>query len=176
MCKAWKLCIGLVLSCLLSFQALAQIEMERQSVPSQGLSIEIPKGFVLMSEEMKSVKYPARSAPSVIYTDEQGTVNIAWTVGEFPLPAEQLEQYKDAIVQSIPNYQPSVETVTIDDGKKAFIISFTVKAIDTDVYNAILLTSNNGKSAMFTFNSTVALLDTYKDAGKASLLSIKFDK
>lgn len=176
MSKTWKLCVGLVFGSLLSVQAMAEIEMERRAVPEQGLSIEVPKEFTVMSDEIKAVKYPTQNAPKVVYTDATSKVNIAWTIGEFPLPAEQLTQYKDMIVQSIANYSPEAEEVKIADGKQAYIISFTIQAPDAEIYNAMLLTSNEGQSAMFTFNSTVDMLDTYKEAGRAALLSIKFEK
>lgn len=176
MSKTWKLCVGLVLGGLLSVQAMAQVEMERRAVPEQGISIEVPKAFTVMSDELKAVKYPSQNAPKVVYTDDTSKVNIAWTIGEFPLPAEQLAQYKDMITQSIANYQPAVEEVVIDGDKQAFIISFNIQAPDAEIYNAMLLTSNKGQSALFTFNSTADLVDTYKDAGRAALLSIQFDK
>lgn len=54
-----------------SFQASAQVDMVRQQLPEQGISIDIPKGFTPMDEMMKKMKYPSENRPNVIFTDEK---------------------------------------------------------------------------------------------------------
>ena len=62
------------------------------------------------------------------------------------------------------------------DGHKAWLITFRSQAADTDILNMLLVTSENDKAVQAAFNMTKDLEGQYKDVGRASLLSIKFDK
>ncbi|GKX57355.1 hypothetical protein SOASR030_34670 [Leminorella grimontii] len=174
--KTWKWLFSISLSLFFSFQAAAQVEMENQKIPSQGISINVPKGFTPMDEAMKKVKYPSENRPAVVFTDERGKVNVALSAGKAPLKAEQLNTYKDYMLQAMRNYHPAAESVTIDGNRKAWLIHFTSKAIDTDIHNAMLVTSYKDKMVLVAFNCTADLWSTYKSSVKASLLSIKFDE
>ncbi|SQI44422.1 Uncharacterised protein [Leminorella richardii] len=174
--KTWKWVFGAACGMLFSFQASAQVDMVRQQLPEQGISIDIPKGFTPMDEMMKKMKYPSENRPNVIFTDEKGKVNVAINAGMAPLRAEQLDVYKDFMLKAMSNYQPTAEEVTLDGGKKAWLISFVSKAVDTDIHNTMLVTSVKDKAVIAAFNATKDQWDIYKDSVKPSLLSIKFEE
>lgn len=93
--KALKGIFSVAIGLVFSIQAQAQILMERQQIPEQGISLNIPKGFLRMDETMKKYKYPSDNRPQVVFTNERGTVNLAMSVGILPLKIEQLDGYKD---------------------------------------------------------------------------------
>ncbi|CRG51413.1 Uncharacterised protein [Yersinia wautersii] len=168
----FSVAIGLVFS----IQVQAQILMERQQIPEQGISLNIPKGFLRMDETMKKYKYPSDNRPQVVFTNERGTVNLAMSAGILPLKIEQLDGYKDLLLHAMRNYQPAAESVIVDKGQKAWLLNFISKAIDTDIHNVMLITSFMDRGVIIAFNSTEELWNTYSDSAKASLLSITFDR
>lgn len=174
--KTWKWLFSITLSLFFSFQAVAQVAMENQKIPEQGISIDIPKGFTPMDEAMKKIKYPSENRPTVVFTDERGKVNVALSAGMAPLKAEQLDTYKDLMLQAMRNYQPTAESVTVDGNRKAWLLSFVSKAVDTDIHNAMLIISFKDKLVIAAFNATKDQWDTYRDSVKPSLLSIKFNE
>ncbi len=53
--KALKGIFSVAIGLVFSIQAQAQILMERQQIPEQGISLNIPKGFLRMDETMKNI-------------------------------------------------------------------------------------------------------------------------
>ncbi|GKX61160.1 hypothetical protein [Leminorella grimontii] len=149
--------------------------MERQQLPELGISLNIPKGFTLMDDEMRKTKYPYEGGPSIVFSDATRDINIAINAGAVPMSVEQVNDYKIAVTSAMSSYQASAESVTIDGGRKAWIIGVTSKAMDTDIRNIIMVTSFRDKLTIVAFNCPQEQWDTYKDSAKAALLSIKFD-
>nr|WP_255430631.1 hypothetical protein [Xenorhabdus sp. TS4] len=158
------------------FKTLAKVSLERQQVPKHALSIKIPKGFTLMDEKSKRLKYPSMrdSNEKVIFTDERGKVNIIISAETVSMLPEQLDMFTDSLVKMMPNYQPLLQKVTVD-GKDARIIDFISSAMDTDIHNKMLTTSFNGKAVIVSFNTTVDEWEQYKDVSTDILLSLKFE-
>ncbi|CAM3785990.1 hypothetical protein [Xenorhabdus thuongxuanensis] len=173
--KMWKL-LPIIFILFLPFKTLAKVSLERQQVPKHALSIKIPKGFILMDEKSKRLKYPSMrdSNEKVIFTDERGKVNIIISAGTVSMFPEQLDMFTDSLVKLMPNYQPSLQKVTVD-GKDARIIDFISRAMDTDIHNKMLTTSFNGKAVIVSFNTTVDEWEQYKDVSTDILLSLKFE-
>ncbi|MBS9424845.1 hypothetical protein EAE90_14495 [Photorhabdus caribbeanensis] len=150
--------------------------MERQQIPKHALSIKIPKGFTLMDEKYKKLKYPSMrdNNEKVIFTDKRGKANIIISSGIVSMLPEQLDMFTDSLVKLMPNYQPSLKKVIVD-GKDARIIDFISSAMDTDIHNKMLTTSFNGKAVIVSFNTTVDEWEQYKDVSADILLSLKFE-
>ncbi|MDC9616272.1 hypothetical protein PSI19_20970 [Xenorhabdus khoisanae] len=170
----WKL-LPIIFILFLPFKTLAKISLERQQIPKHSLSIKIPKGFTLMDEKYKKLKYPStQDNEKVIFTDERGKVNIIISFGTVSMLPEQLDLFTNSLVKLMPNYQPSVKKVTVD-GMDARIIDFISSAMDTDIHNKMLTTSFKDKAVIVSFNATIDEWEQYKNVSKDILLSLKFE-
>lgn len=174
--KPWKWLFSAALGLFFSFQAVAQIEMERQQLPELGISLNIPKGFTLMDDEMRKAKYPYEGGPNIVFSDTTGDINVAINAGAVPMSAEQVNDYKIAVTSAMNSYEASAESVIIDGERKAWIISVTSNVMDTKIRNVMMVTSFRDKLTIVAFNCPKDQWDTYKDSAKASLLSIKFNE
>lgn len=163
------------LALFVTFSATAGMMLERKAVPELKLSIEIPTSMSPMSEEMAKVKYPSENRPQVIYGDEKGKASLGITAGRNPLPADKIDEFKDVMLKMMETLKPKAEAVTVD-GHKAWILTFSVQAPDSEILNLMLITSQDGKAVQVAFNMTQDLVEQYQSAAKASLMSLKFDK
>lgn len=144
--------IFFLLCLFLSLNVSAQ-ELKEQFLFDGRLKISIPAEFSLMSEEMRNIKYPNYNPPTEVYTNEATTVNLA--LKALPVHSKTLIQLKEDFEKGFSNLNPEVKIITIN-GIEALKVSFVSKAIDTDIYNRmVIIPLLDGKTyAMFNFNMT----------------------
>lgn len=136
--------------------------------------LSVPAAFERMTDEMRAVKYPTNNPPQDVYTDEDGTVNVAASMKPMQAPpkiGDMVAAKSDAIgkVRKVSNWHDK-GTRTIN-GREFGFLEFTVGALDTDVYNYIYFTFDGGQLIMFTVNSTTGKLDAWKETLKAVVAS-----
>jgi len=56
-------------------------------------SIKIPKDFKIMKDEVVAVKYPSQNPPSLVYTNEEGNINIAFNLNDVSMKESEIEEY-----------------------------------------------------------------------------------
>ena len=120
-----------------------------------------------MPEKMLNRKYPNENRPKVVYSNEDGTVNVGFnhtaaTAESGDLP-KFMETFKTAYTNLYPTatwYRSGLEKV---NGKEVGVMELITPAIDTEVYNLIWFTDIGGKLALFTFNCTKGKLGDWKE-------------
>ncbi|GEC88697.1 MULTISPECIES: hypothetical protein [Brevibacillus] len=152
-------------------------KLEAKKVLNDKVEILIPKGFTVMSEEMAKVKYPTENRPSLIYTDEKGSINIAFSHTETPAQDSIIKDMKDPMKQAFSNmYQDATwyrdEVIQIN-GKNVGVFELLTPAADTKIYNLIFFTELDGKMLMTTFNCTEAQMEEWKPLAQEILMSYK---
>ncbi|MGK5510271.1 hypothetical protein [Brevibacillus formosus] len=152
-------------------------KLEAKKVLNDKVEILIPKGFTVMSEEMAKVKYPTQNRPSLIYTDEKGSINIAFSHTETPVQDSLLKDLKDPMKQAFTNlYKDATwyrdEVIQIN-GKNVGVFELLTPAADTKIYNLIFFTELDGKVLMTTFNCTEAQMEEWKPIAQEILMSYK---
>lgn len=152
-------------------------KLEAKKVLNDKVEILIPKGFTVMSEEMAKTKYPMENRPSLIYTDENGSINIAFSHTETPIQDNLLKDMKDPMKQAFSNmYQDATwyrdEVIQIN-GKNVGVFELLTPAADTKIYNLIFFTELDGKMLMTTFNCTEAQMEEWKPIAQEILMSYK---
>lgn len=70
-----------------------------------GFSLKIPKDFKIMSDEMLKVKYPKGNPPSIVYTNERGTINIALVLNDVAMKNTQIEEYTKLMESTYKEYE-----------------------------------------------------------------------
>lgn len=150
--------------------------IETQYEKFGGFSLKIPTDFQIMSDEMISVKYPNGNPPSLVYTNERGTINVALVMNDVALKNTQIEEYIKTMESTYKNYSYNVEVNFWErNNHKIGEMEFTTQASDTEIYNHIIAFSVDGKLRLVNFNCTKEISEEWKEISKFIIESIKFE-
>ncbi len=151
-------------------------ELSRKTVLSGKATILIPEEFQLMDAEMLAAKYPQTGhQPTEVYTNEEGTINIALNHTQNKAEEKDLAGVKKAMESQFK--QPTIEFIQssmpeIND-RKYIQLEFVTPAVDSKIYNLLQITSLEGHLAMFTFNRTENYRKEWEATGKEIMQSIE---
>lgn len=153
------------------------IQFDTISILSDKISLLIPTTFSIMSEDMAKIKYPNERRPSIIYTNDSASVNIAFNYTQNQASNENLQAIMDSLKESFDNLYPSAqwytsEVKTIND-KDIGVLELITPAIDTEIYNLMWFTDIDGKLLIATFNCTKEQMDEWKPVGETILSSFE---
>lgn len=119
----------------------------------------IPDSFEIMSEDMIKAKYPLENRPTIVYTNESGSINVALHYTESTASRSDLPSFLDVFKTTYENLYPSAQwyrsDVTSINGKDVGVMKLLTPAIDTEIYNLIWFSDVDGKLLLLTFNCTV---------------------
>ena len=148
--------ITTLISIVLIAATMAIIDLEKKSILNNKVEILVPKGFEIMSEEMMKAKYPSERRPTLIFTDKEGTINLAFNHITSKASQEQLEMYKENFVSTFKILYPSAEWKSTGikeiNGRKVAYLELITTAVDTEVYNLLFFTDVDGRLLLCTFN------------------------
>ena len=100
--------------------------------------------------EIVNVKYPNGNAPSLVYTNDKTTINVALVMNDVTMKNNQIEEY--------------VKTM-----------EFTTQGSDTEIYNHIITFSVNDKLRLVNFNCTKEQMSEWREVSKFIVDSIMFE-
>lgn len=159
--------------CLL---ASLSVDAATFGIESAGVSFDAPSGFTLLSEAEIEAKFPARQAPTFVVGNERRTTTIAFDLKPQKITKEQLPEIKAAFEQMFERIIPGLQWKKRDflemQGQQWLQLELTSQAIDTDIYNIMLVTPWRGEMLVFNFNSTREEFPKVEDKLRASLSSI----
>lgn len=167
-CKYLAIFMVVAMSSLNAFA----VEMNRVDIKKINISVELPSTFMEMPSEWVEIKYPSKNRPQVVYSNESGTVSFGMSKKD-KSELVSLEQIKDAMLKAMSNFSPKASPINVD-GYDAWLITFTSKAIDSDILNMQLITMTKNNFVIATFNMTAPNIEKYQPIGIRSLSSIKF--
>lgn len=154
-----KLFLAVVTCALLASWSVQTIELEKKQLFSNKVELLLPKSFGIMPEEMLKLKYPNSNRPTLVYSDEDGTVNIAFNHTTSKAAQAQIETYKNVFISTFKTSYPTAEWeatgVKEINGRKVGFLEVTTPAVDTKVYNYLFFTDLDGRLLICTFNCTV---------------------
>lgn len=149
------------------------IETEYQDLGD--FSVKIPKEFGIMSSEAISAKYPIGNEPSLVYTNETGSINIVFNLNDTPMENNQIEEYIKQMEALYSQYTENIDVGFFErDGHKIGEIKFISPASDTNIYNHLIAFSIDGKLRILSFNCTEKYMNEYKDVSEFIINSITF--
>ena len=133
------------------------------------LSILLPDSWKQMPEEYARIKYPSEFRPQIIITTVDLSVNIGFTVFPTEIQTEDTlkmsERMKAAIHRSNPDYLMNSCTNMKEISGSWF--SFRSHAMDSDLYNMMMIASIGERTIQGSFN---CLYKDYLKWNKAVLL------
>lgn len=155
-----------------------EVRLNRKEVLSGKATILLPYEFELMDTEMVSSKYPiAGHRPKEVYTNKEGTINIALNYTQNKTEEKDLQEVKKTLESQLN--QPTIEFIQSNtqeiNGQKFIQLEFITPAADSKIYNLLQITSFEGRSVLFTFNCTVDNLKGWEAIGKQILQSIEMN-
>jgi hypothetical protein len=119
-------------------------------------SAVVPESFAEMIPEAAKLKYPSEHRPQYILASEDGTVNLAFSMLDFPLAKNQTEEklgeLKEAIKRINPAFVVLTESTETLDGRKVGFFDYKSYAFDQDIYNFMFITDVEGKLLLGVFN------------------------
>ena len=131
-------------------------------------SINVPEEFEVMSDDMIGLKYPNGNPPTIVYTNTAGTVNVACNDRSIEMDDSQLEGYVEIFQNLLGEVTGDMKIDYIErEDHKFASIEFTSQAVDTEIYNHMVLFTLNGYLRIVSFNSTpehVAEWQSYSDS------------
>jgi len=149
----------------------------KTAVYSGKVKVFIPDSFSVMTEEMLKLKYPTDNRPTLVYTNESGSVNIVFNhtqnrikKADYP---EFIESFKAALANQYPTaqfYRTGIETI---NGNSVGIIELITPAIDTDIYNLMWFAELDGRILLISFNCTIDQKDDWIEAANFILESFE---
>jgi hypothetical protein len=152
------------------------IELEKKQILNDKVEILLPKNFGIMPEDMLKLKYPSTNRPTLVYSDEDGAVNIAFNYTTNRASQQQIENYKDVFVSTFESSYPTAvwgeKGIKEINGRKVGILEVTTPAIDTKIYNLLFFTDLEGKLLICTFNCTSNKKSLWLESAKKILNSL----
>lgn len=145
-------------------------------IGNSGISFDAPNGFSSLSQELIDIKWPQKRAPKWVVGNNSGTTTIAYDLKPNDIskaPLEKLMSYfKTTFEKVIPGIAWKKREIIELAGQKWIFMEMTSSAIDTDIYNILLITSYEKKMLMFNFNSTKEDFIKYELALRKSIDTI----
>lgn len=153
------------------------VELVTAALLNGKLDLSLPKDFRLMGEEMLRLKYPSERRPTSVYTNTDGSVNIAVNHTQNSLKSDQLAEFHEDMEQMMKNLYPSAEwfrsELTTINGREFFVLEFRTPAIDTQIHNVMLVTSLDERMLLVSCNATVEVEDVWAATFKRIIQSIR---
>lgn len=151
--------------------------LEERSVLGGKVVLLVPTTFKPMSEEMLRTKYPSERRPTLVYTNEAGSVNLALNYTRDRIPANQLAAFHKYMEGSFKKLYPSAEWFGSElrkiNGREFFVMELRTPAVDTEVRNIMLGTSLDDRLPLISFNVTKELEKEWLPTADRIIESVK---
>ena len=166
-----------LLGLALAISCSAVFAREKMSVPGSTVSLEIPAGFTPLTTADIAIKFPRTNPPGYVVGNARRTTSIAYDLKPQPIKDAGLEEglqvFGTLMGRLIPNLVWKRKEIIEMAGQRWIFLEMTSSAIDTDIYNIMLITPFDGKMLIFNFNSTKEDFAEQEAALRASVASIR---
>ena len=150
--------------------------IETQYEMFDGFKIKIPSEFKIMSDEIVNVKYPNGNAPSLVYTNDKTTINVALVMNDVTMKNSQIEEYVKTMESTYKSYSKDIKLNFWErNNHKIGEMEFMTKRSDTEIYNHIIAFSVNDKLRLVNFNCTKEQMSEWQEVSKFIMDSIMFE-
>ena len=146
------------------------------TIPETSISFNAPADFKPLSQEIIEIKYPSSRAPRYVIGNESASTTIAYDLKPHKIPQDKLGEVQKTFTELFSRIIPGIrwkknEIITKAETKWLYL-EMTSNAIDTDIYNMMLLTGYKDQTVIFNFNSTKEDFPKYETELRKSMESI----
>jgi hypothetical protein len=167
---------GVLLAAQPSAQS-TQVTLTERALLDGAVTLLIPESFGPMSEELLRLKYPSERRPTVVFSNERGSVNLATNLTANLVRPEQIAELHKAMEATFKNLYPSAtwyrSEIITQDGRRYFVLDLLTPAVDTQIRNVMYGTSFRGRLLLFSFNVTRELEKSWLEIGRTMLSSVR---
>ena len=158
-------------------QACQGNQLVRRIVLTGKVQVLLPKSFNQMTSEMLAAKYPASNRPTLVYTNEDGSINFAFNHTVNQVTDDKLPEVLPAFVQQFNSIYPQIRWFKKEmekvNGKSFIVMEFITPAVDTRIYNLMYITELEGKMLMCSFNCMESQKSEWESKAKQALNSVE---
>lgn len=162
-----------ILALLISSLSIAK----EVQVADTGITFQAPDNFGALSQEILDFKWPHKRAPRWVVGNDTGSTTIAFDLKPHDISGAPLKElmsvYVDGFERIVPGVQWKKQEVISLSGREWIYLELTSNAIDTDIYNIVLVTSYGKEMLVFNFNSTKEDFAKYEKTLRSSVNTIK---
>ncbi|WP_051236259.1 hypothetical protein [Paenibacillus pinihumi] len=148
-----------------------------QELMDRRLSMKLPRNFQEMSEEMARIKYPSDRRPQLIFTNETGTVNLAFTHTASPVEKAEVGQFTEVMTASLRKAQKLRKwhgSGMLDtDETTVGYCEFVSPTLEEDIYNLMGFLSMEERALLCTFNCLGDDMKEWQPMAHAMMRSIR---
>jgi hypothetical protein len=130
-----------------------------------------------MSEEMAKLKYPSERRPTLIYTNDEASVNVAFNQTITRITDNKINDFKQAVSKSFENLYPSAKWIKNNvikiNNKNVGVLELITPALDGKVYNLTFFMEIDGKVLLSSFNCTEKQMEEWQPIAHEIMQSIK---
>lgn len=141
------------------------------------LLMRLPVAFAVMDPDMAALKYPSEHRPSLIFSDESGSVNITFNQTKNVLSDAKLPAFKDFLLQNLKRMQSSAQI--LEDGVWTFneravgYVEFISQAIDGEIYNLTCVAELEGRALLISFNCLAGEMELWQPLAQAMVETMR---
>jgi Flp pilus assembly secretin CpaC len=150
---------------------------EAINIPDTTVSLQAPTGFTPLTDAEIAAKFPRTNPPKYVVGNARRTTSIAYDLKPNPIKEAELEKglgvFETMLARVIPGLVWKRKEIIEQAGQRWIYLEMTSTAIDTDIYNIMLITPFDGKMLVFNFNATKNDFATQEAALRASVASIR---
>ena len=166
----------LLLCGLLAFR-MAGIEFDTKALLGNKIELKIPKGFVIMSDDMAKLKYPPARRPTLIYTNETGAISVALNLTSDRATQAQLPAIKENLMHTYRHQYMGArekwDDMKVINGRNVCFIEFSTPGAETSMYKMLFFTDVRGQLLLCTVDCTEKNIEQWKLAAKEMMASLK---
>ena len=141
-----------------SDKTVGQIVLHPAKFLGGELEILVPATFTEMDDATLKTKYPNENRPTLVLTNDTGSINLAINHSNNAVAASQLKQLHQQLDISIRQAQPNASWMFSGfqhhHGREWTQLEFQSQAIDTKIHNIMIATSVGGRMLAISFNCT----------------------
>ncbi|MNW28855.1 hypothetical protein D3C74_56940 [compost metagenome] len=141
------------------------------------VGMTMPVTFHEMAPELKQLKYPSAHRPSLILTNQEGSINLAlnWIDSEVgSQDVEQLTMDMTAVIKETQRIQEWQSEGLVDiHGQKLGYCEFTTPVWNDLLYHLMFFTELEGQALIGTFNCTAEHLPIWRPLAYRMLATLK---
>ncbi len=167
----------LLLGLALAITTSTLFAREKISIPGSTVSLDAPAGFTPLTAAEIAAKFPRTRPPGFVVGNARRTTSIAYDLKPLPIKDDTLEEglevFGSMMGRMVPNLVWKRKEIISMAGQRWIFLELTSSAIDTDIYNIMLITPFDGKMLIFNFNSTKEDFAHQEAALRASVASIR---
>ena len=157
--------------------ATSEIELETKSLLDDRIELKVPADFDLMDEAVIKMKYPTEQRPTLVYTNERASINVAIYLAENPASQELMETYREAFLENFKTNFPDAEWKNSEvievNGRAVGYLEFIVSAPDSKIYNRLFFTDLNDQLLLCSFNCTTEHMAEWESVSEDIMHSLK---